>query len=71
MAEFIQASLLLFILLNPFLMVVYLLDVFEKLPPETFRFLAMFLRFPSLLCCSVPFLALLFSGWTFAQREKS
>lgn len=28
---------LLFILLNPFLMVVYLLDVFEKLPPETFR----------------------------------
>lgn len=37
MAEFIQASMLLFILLNPFLMVVYLLDVFEKLPPETFR----------------------------------
>jgi small neutral amino acid transporter SnatA (MarC family) len=37
MTEFIQASMLLFILLNPFLMVVYLLDVFEKLPPETFR----------------------------------
>ena len=37
MSEFIQASMLLFILLNPFLMVVYLLDVFEKLPPETFR----------------------------------
>lgn len=37
MSEFIQASMLLFILLNPFLMVVYLLDVFEKLPPELFR----------------------------------
>jgi small neutral amino acid transporter SnatA (MarC family) len=37
MSEFIQASMLLFILLNPFLMVVYLLDAFEKLPPETFR----------------------------------
>lgn len=37
MAEFIQASMLLFILLNPFLMVVYLLDVFEKLPSGTFR----------------------------------
>jgi small neutral amino acid transporter SnatA (MarC family) len=37
MSEFIQAYMLLFILLNPFLMVVYLLDVFEKLPPETFR----------------------------------
>jgi small neutral amino acid transporter SnatA (MarC family) len=37
MTEIIQASMLLFILLNPFLMVVYLLDVFEKLPPETFR----------------------------------
>jgi len=37
MADFIQASMLLFILLNPFLLVVYLLDVFEKLPPETFR----------------------------------
>jgi small neutral amino acid transporter SnatA (MarC family) len=37
MSEFIQAYMLLFILLNPFLMVVDLLDVFEKLPPETFR----------------------------------
>jgi small neutral amino acid transporter SnatA (MarC family) len=37
MSDFIQASMLLFILLNPFLLVVYMIDVFEKLPPETFR----------------------------------
>lgn len=37
MSEFIQASMLLLILLNPFLLVIYMLDVFEKLPPETFR----------------------------------
>jgi multiple antibiotic resistance protein len=37
MSDFIQATRLLFILLNPFLLVVYMIDVFEKLPPETFR----------------------------------
>ncbi len=37
MSEFIQSSALLFILLNPFLLVVYMIDVFEKLPPEIFR----------------------------------
>jgi multiple antibiotic resistance protein len=37
MAEFFRVSMLLFMLLNPFLLVVYLMDVFEKLPPETFR----------------------------------
>jgi multiple antibiotic resistance protein len=37
MSDFIQASMLLFILLNPFLLVVYMIDVFEKLPPQTFR----------------------------------
>lgn len=37
MSDFIQSSALLFILLNPFLLVVYMIDVFAKLPPETFR----------------------------------
>ena len=37
MSNFIQSSALLFILLNPFLLVVYMIDVFEKLPPRTFR----------------------------------
>ena len=37
MSDFIQSSALLFILLNPFLLVVYMIDVFAKLPPATFR----------------------------------
>ncbi len=37
MAEFFRASTLLFMLLNPFLLVVYLIDVFDKLPTTTFR----------------------------------
>ena len=36
MTEFFSAAALLFMLLNPFLLVVYLLDVFEKLPAATF-----------------------------------
>lgn len=35
--EFVRAATLLFMLLNPFLLVVYLIDVFDKLPPATFR----------------------------------
>lgn len=37
MSDLIKSSALLFILLNPFLLVVYMIDVFAKLPPETFR----------------------------------
>jgi len=37
MSEFLRASTLLFMLLNPFLLVVYLIDVFDKLPTSTFR----------------------------------
>ncbi|QOX78852.1 MarC family protein [Trichlorobacter lovleyi] len=37
MMEFIRAATLLFMLLNPFLLVVYLIDVFDKLPRSTFR----------------------------------
>ncbi len=37
MSDFLQSSALLFILLNPFLLVVYMIDVFEKLPQATFR----------------------------------
>lgn len=37
MMEFIRASTLLFMLLNPFLLVVYMIDVFDKLPTPTFR----------------------------------
>jgi small neutral amino acid transporter SnatA (MarC family) len=37
MSEFLRATTLLFMLLNPFLLVVYLIDVFDKLPTSTFR----------------------------------
>jgi len=37
MSDLIKTSALLFIFLNPFLLVVYMIDVFAKLPPETFR----------------------------------
>lgn len=37
MSEFLRVSMLLFMLLNPFLLVVYLMDVFEKVPPKVFR----------------------------------
>ena len=37
MLEFIRATTLLFMLLNPFLLVVYMTDVFDKLPLATFR----------------------------------
>jgi len=37
MSEFLRATILLFMLLNPFLLVVYLMDVFDKLPTVTFR----------------------------------
>ncbi|MDD2335343.1 MAG: MarC family protein [Geobacteraceae bacterium] len=37
MSEFLRATTLLFMLLNPFLLVVYLIDVFDKLPTATFR----------------------------------
>ena len=37
MSDLIKSSALLFILLNPFLLVVYMIDVYAKLPPETFR----------------------------------
>lgn len=37
MAEFLRVSMLLFMLLNPFLLVVYLIDIFEKVPPPVFR----------------------------------
>lgn len=37
MGPFIKSATLLFILLNPFLLVVYMLDVFQKLPRRTFR----------------------------------
>ncbi|MGA7826207.1 MAG: MarC family protein [Geobacteraceae bacterium] len=37
MSKFLGASTLLFMLLNPFLLVVYLIDVFDKLPTATFR----------------------------------
>lgn len=36
MQEFVSASTLLFMLLNPFLLVVYLIDVFQKLSTATF-----------------------------------
>ncbi len=35
--DFIRSTTLLFMLLNPFLMVVYMIDVFDKLPMPTFR----------------------------------
>jgi small neutral amino acid transporter SnatA (MarC family) len=37
MVDFIRSTTLLFMLLNPFLMVVYLIDVFDKIPTHTFR----------------------------------
>lgn len=37
MLEFIRSTTLLFMLLNPFLMVVYMIDVYDKLPIPTFR----------------------------------
>lgn len=37
MTDFIRSATLLFMLLNPFLLVVYLIDVFDKLPTATFR----------------------------------
>jgi len=37
MLDFIRSTTLLFMLLNPFLMVVYMIDVFDKLPVPTFR----------------------------------
>jgi multiple antibiotic resistance protein len=37
MSDFIRSTTLLFMLLNPFLLVVYLIDVFNKLPSRTFR----------------------------------
>lgn len=37
MQDFIRSTTLLFMLLNPFLLVVYLIDVFDKLPIPTFR----------------------------------
>jgi len=37
MQNFVRSTTLLFMLLNPFLLVVYLMDVFDKLPPTTFR----------------------------------
>jgi len=37
MTEFLRSTTLLFMLLNPFLLVVYLIDVFDKLQPATFR----------------------------------
>jgi small neutral amino acid transporter SnatA (MarC family) len=37
MSTFLQAAMLLFILLNPFLLVVYMIDAFERLEPSTFR----------------------------------
>ena len=37
MSDLIKSSALLSILLNPSLLVVYMIDVFAKLPPETFR----------------------------------
>jgi multiple antibiotic resistance protein len=37
MLDFIRSTTLLFMLLNPFLMVVYMIDVFDKLPASTFR----------------------------------
>lgn len=37
MSEFFSSSILLLMLLNPFLLVVYLIDVFDKLPVRTFR----------------------------------
>ncbi len=37
MLEILHSSLLLLTLLNPFLIVIYLLDVIEKLPPQQFR----------------------------------
>jgi len=37
MPEFFSSTILLLMLLNPFLLVVYLIDVFDKLPAKTFR----------------------------------
>ena len=37
MGQFIKSATLLFILLNPFLLVVYMLDAFQTLPKRTFR----------------------------------
>ncbi|MGE3259354.1 MAG: MarC family protein, partial [Geobacter sp.] len=37
MTDFLRSATLLFMLLNPFLLVVYLIDVFDKLEPATFR----------------------------------
>ena len=37
MYQFLRAATLLFMLLDPFLLVVYLIDVFDKLPTATFR----------------------------------
>ncbi len=37
MLDFVRSTTLLFMLLNPFLLVVYMIDVFDKLPIPTFR----------------------------------
>lgn len=37
MADFLKSTALLLVLLNPFLVIVYLVDVVEKLPPKRFR----------------------------------
>lgn len=37
MTEFLRSATLLFMLLNPFLLVVYLIDVFDKLPTAVFK----------------------------------
>lgn len=41
MTDFFRSTTLLFMLLNPFLLVVYLIDVFNKLPSRTFRSVVM------------------------------
>jgi multiple antibiotic resistance protein len=41
MIDFVRSTTLLFMLLNPFLIVVYLIDVFDKMPAPTFRSVVM------------------------------
>jgi multiple antibiotic resistance protein len=53
MSEFFRASTLLFMLLNPFLLVVYLMDVFDKLPTTIFTRLILRASFVSISVFSI------------------
>jgi multiple antibiotic resistance protein len=64
MSEFIRSILLLLVLLNPFLVIVYLIDVVEKLDQKHFRRVLMRAGFISTIvfCCFAILGDTLFSG---------